>query len=137
MAAKLFISYSRRDFPFVRDFVRSLRESGMDVWLDVTNLSGGEPWNSRIETALKESAYVLVIVSPYSVKSAQVQREIEAAAQYQKLIIPVLLQTTVLCRRLQEIQYVDFRVNYEKALHILLARLRNQPPSATEDWLDI
>jgi hypothetical protein len=137
MPANLFVSYSRRDFPFVRDFVRSLRESGMNVWLDVTNLSAGERWSSRIETALKESAYVLVVVSPYSLKSAQVQREIEAADQYQKVIVPVLLQTTVLCKRLQEIQYVDFRVSYEKALHIVLARLRNQAPSATEDWLDI
>jgi len=137
MAAKLFVSYSRRDFPFVRDFVRSLRDAGMDLWLDVTNVSGGERWNARIETALKECTHCLVVVSPYSLKCAEVQREIETAAQYQKVIVPVLLQTTVLCKRLREIQYVDFRVRYQKALHILLGRLRKEAPNVTEDWLDI
>jgi hypothetical protein len=37
----------------------------------------------------------------------------------------------------REIQYVDFRVRYKKALHILLHRLRNEAPNVTEDWLNI
>ena len=106
MAAKLFISYSRHDFPFMRDLVRSLREAGMDLWLDVTSLSGGERWNTRIETALKECTHCLVVVSPYSMKSAQVAHEVEVADQHQKQIIPVLLQTANLSERLQTTQLV-------------------------------
>ena len=136
MAEKLFVSYSRRDFPFVRDLVRSLRIAGVDLWLDVVNLSGGERWNSRIEAALKACSHCLVVVSPYSMKSAEVAREIEVADQFQKEIIPLLLQTANLSERLRTIEWIDFRVTYEKALSILIARLRGEAPTTTEEWLD-
>jgi hypothetical protein len=136
MSLKLFISYSRRDFPFVRDFVRSLREAGMDLWLDVANIRGGERWNASIEAALNGCTHCLVIVSPYSMKSAAVAREINFATEHQKAMIPVLLQTTPLSEKLQSIQWVDFRVSFEKALRVLLARLRGEARSAVEEWLD-
>jgi len=107
----------------------------MDLWLDVTSLSSGERWNTRIETALKECTHCLVVVSPYSMKSAQVAHEVEVADQHQKQIIPVLLQTANLCERLQTTQWVDFRFSYETALRVLLARLRGETLSTTDEWL--
>lgn len=112
MAEKLFVSYSRRDFPFVRDLVRSLRNAGVDLWLDVANLSSGERWDSRIEAALKACSHCLVVVSPYSMKSAEVAREIEVADQFQKEVIPLLLQTANLSERLRTIEWSDAETHF-------------------------
>lgn len=124
---KLFISYSRYDLPFVRDLVHGLRHAGIEPWLDLANVSGGDRWDASIETALQQCSHCLVVVSPYSMRSVAVQRELEFALQQEKPVIPVLLQTTELPARLQSLQWVDFRINFERGLRSLLTRLRGAP----------
>jgi len=136
MSAKVFISYSRRDFRFVRDLALDLREAGMNPWLDVTSIRGSERWNSRIQSALQECAHFLLVVSPYSLKSPHVQRELRQALEDGKPIVPVLLQTTDLGEQLGDIEYIDFRVDYTKAFATLVSLLRGEDPQLS-DWLDI
>jgi hypothetical protein len=130
----VFISYSRRDFPFVHDLVQSLRGAGIRVWLDQSDIAGGEPWWKSIRDAIASHDFFIVVVSPYSSKSAEVKREIEYAAQLQKSIVPLLLQTTKAPpESLSALQRIDFRINYDKALRVLLTRLRNAPPNSADD----
>jgi hypothetical protein len=134
---KLFISYARRDFPFVRDLVQTLRAAGMELWLDVASIDVAADWANSIESALAACTHVLVVLSPYSMKSTAVAQEIELALKNSKPIIPILLQTTMnLPRTLQRIQWVDFRINYGKAVQSLLDRLRGHVHSAVDLWLD-
>lgn len=136
MSVKVFISYSRRDFRFARDLAQSLRDAQIDFWLDVAGIQGSERWNSKIESALMECTHFLIVVSPYSLKSPQVQREFNKAIESHKPIVPALLQTTELDERLRDIEYIDFRVNYGIALAKLVNFLHGQQPK-TPDWLEI
>lgn len=135
MGSQPFISYSRRDLPFVRDLVHSLRQANIEPWLDLTGVSGGDRWDARIESALKECPYCLVVVSTYSMSSVEVQRELEFALQQKKPVIPVLLQTTKLPERLRSVQWIDFRISYATALRALLAHLRGELWKADSDAL--
>jgi hypothetical protein len=134
-AARPFISYSRRDLPFVRDLVRGLRQAGIEPWLDLTGVSGGDRWNASIETALRECSHCLVVVSPYAMRSVEVRRELAFALQHHKPVVPVLLQTTQLPEDLKSSQWIDFRISYDRALRILLARLRGERLHADTDLL--
>ena len=122
----VFISYARRDSLFVNDLVRSLRDGGIDVWLDQTRISGGQNFRQSIANAIRERDCFIIVVSPYSMKSGEVKREVELAIELKKTIIPVLLQSTDLPAHLELLQWVDFRISYERGLRTLLGRLRNE-----------
>ena len=51
---KLFISYSRDDKSYVNELVDRLRDEGHVVWLDKSNLVGGELWWDAILKSLSE-----------------------------------------------------------------------------------
>ena len=51
--AQVFISYSRKDLDFVEQLASDLKEAGLDVWYDVSNLHGGSRWSKEIERAIK------------------------------------------------------------------------------------
>lgn len=136
MCPQPFISYSRHDLPFVRDLLRSLREAGMEPWIDLTNIPGGTPWNASIETALKNCSHCIVIVSPDSMKSNQVRREYEFALSQGKIVIPILLQTVAHMVGLQSIQWIDFRVTYSNPFRILVGRLKSET-FTTNDYIGI
>jgi|GEM_PF-5869925 len=42
MNPAVFLSYSRKDFPFERDIYRVLAAPGMEVWFNVLDMSAGE-----------------------------------------------------------------------------------------------
>src|SRR5215469_2578737 len=121
----VFVSYARRDLPFVRDLCGWLRSKGLDVWLDLTRIEAAQEWSSRIADAITTSSHFVVILSPYAMYSQAVLNEIRLAFQAGRKIIPVLLYETELPDCLAAIQWVDFRVSFERGCEELLARLRD------------
>ena len=92
----LFVSYAREDLDRVRPLVEALKEElafralPVDVWMDVSALRPGEQWDVAISEALKASLGLLIFLSPRSLASDWVQREVEIAATAAgRLIIPV------------------------------------------------
>lgn len=124
----MFISYARRDFLFVRDVVKQLREAGLKVWLDVTHINVGNAWQGDIEAGIKQCTHCLVVLSPYAIKSGEVQHEIDLALANQKTIIPLLLQTCRPPENIKHLQWVDFRVHFESSMAALLKRLQGEAP---------
>lgn len=61
--AKVFISYSRKDLSFVEQLATDLKKAGLDVWYDVSSLGGGARWRVEIEAAIKNSQFVIVVLS--------------------------------------------------------------------------
>ena len=53
--AQVFISYSRRDLPFVEQLVSDLKETGIDVWYDLSGLEGGSRFGIEIQNAIKKA----------------------------------------------------------------------------------
>ena len=66
---QVFISYSRKDLDFVEQLATDLKAAGLEVWYDLSGLEGGARWRIEIEKAIRESQYVLIVLSPDSVVS--------------------------------------------------------------------
>ena len=125
--AHIFISYSRRDEEFVRKLATSLSELGANVWIDVEDIPAGMKWSSAIQQGLRESQIMLVILSPDSTASTNVEDEWQDFLDNRKPIIPVLwrpVPSTDIHFQLRRIQYIDFHhQHYEEAFRQLTAEL--------------
>lgn len=126
-----FISYSRRDLPFVRDLSRSLGEHGIKAWVDLTSIRGGDRWTPEIEAGITKARVLVPVISRYSMRSQSVRNELEIASRLAKPIIPVVLDTENVPEALRAIQWIDFRGRYEKAFGALLKALQTERGSIT------
>lgn len=137
-AAPAFVSYSRADAEFSLKLAEDLKAGGANVWLDQLDIEPGERWARAVQTALSSAPRVLVILSPASVNSTNVEDEIAFALEKRKKVIPILYQDCEVPFQLVPFQYVDFRADYARGLGRLLKTLAGtsvplmsvSPPSA-------
>jgi hypothetical protein len=87
--------------------------------MDLASLRPGEVWRSTVHQAIAESEHFAVLLSPFSVKSTIVLEEISIARQVGKPIIPLLLQECDLPAGLGELQWIDFRLKFDRACSTL------------------
>jgi len=86
----IFISYSRKDQDYVNRLVQALEKHELPWWLD-NKIDYGDQWTREIEENLKKCQIFLLVMSPRSVESEWVQRELTFAQQLKKPIFPLLL----------------------------------------------
>ena len=120
---KIFLSYSRTDWPFVRDLLHELRRERLETWVDLSAFPAATDWPSATLQAIQDCSCFIIVVSPYALHSVNVRKELDKALEADKKIIPVLLQDAELPEKLASIQWVDFRVNFQSGLQRLLASL--------------
>ena len=76
-APYFFMSYSREDTVKQRRIIKELRQRGVNIWVDVENLTPGTPtWEREIEKAIRSSTGIIVLLSPESNNSEWVRREL-------------------------------------------------------------
>src|SRR5215216_3110503 len=104
----IFISYSKKDIDFARHLRVLLQDQGFAVWMDETKLVPSQRWWPTIEANIKSCAAFIVIMSPNSLESEWVEREILVAERQtsRKPIFPILLGGEV-WGRLGNLQYED------------------------------
>lgn len=76
-AGPIFISHSSADDGFVAELRQTLGELQLPVWVDSRNLRGGAKLDSEIARAIKQARQVIVVLSPSTVDSPWVRREIK------------------------------------------------------------
>ncbi len=89
-ASKVFISYSRRNQPFVEQLHAGLTRSGINTWVDWEGIPLTADWWREIEDAIEGADGFVFVISPDSLASEVCGRELQAAIQRQKRLIPVL-----------------------------------------------
>jgi formylglycine-generating enzyme required for sulfatase activity len=89
--ADVFISYARKDKGYTRKLADSLRKRGFEVWMN-DHLESGDRRLRTIEQAVRDSAAVVVVMTPESRDSKWVEREILPAESEGKPIFPLLLR---------------------------------------------
>jgi len=128
-APYFFMSYSREDTAKQRRIIKELRERGVEIWVDVENLTPGTPtWEREIERAIREAMGIIVLLSPESNNSEWVRREISFGEQHRKRIFPVLIEGddyTSTPLRLASHQRVDLRTRFEAGLDELAKALKD------------
>ena len=87
---QVFISYSRKDLAFVEHLAKDLIAAGLEVWYDQSRLEVGQRWGSEIQKAIRKSKYIVTVLSPNSVKSEWVEREILFASNRKLKVVPLL-----------------------------------------------
>lgn len=118
---RVFISYASKDRPTAKAIHAHLGLS-YDVFLDQHELYAGTNWEDGLRRSLEQTDVVVALVSPDSVASVWVTRELAYAEQLGKPCVPALLSGHPPLR-LIHLQYVDFRGTFEPALAELMLSL--------------
>ena len=91
MNTYIFISHTSADDDFVRELRVKLERSGVAVWVDSRNLRGGNKLEKEIEQAILDASHVIAVLSPRTINSPWVRKEIQFAENNEHNVIPLLL----------------------------------------------
>jgi hypothetical protein len=128
----IFLSHTSEDKPFVRRLKESLVNHGVTkVWLDEAEIQIGDSLIKKIDEGLQMTKYIGVILSPRSIESNWVEKELEIAmnreiASGEVVVLPLVMEQCDLPTFLQGKLYADFYSpeKYDESLQKLLRRLR-------------
>lgn len=90
----LFFSYSLKDASFVRKAYYFLKEAGYKCWLDIDQLSEGNPFNNAKDNPINNSRCILLFHSENTNDSEWINHELRYAFHMKKLILPILLDNS-------------------------------------------
>src|ERR1700675_3244814 len=95
MPAEVFLSHSSKDEKALLKLADVLRAHGVPVWFSEKHIRAAKQWHDEIGKALKRCDWFCVLLTPDSVKSKWVKRELLYALQddrYEDRVVPVLLR---------------------------------------------
>lgn len=123
-APEVFISYARKDEPMARRLASDLKKNKINTWVDVHEIDAGQSWARQIGKALDICRLMVLILTPASIASENVEDEWNYYLDKNKPIIPVLIQGCDLPYRLHKLQYIDFAgTSYDSALTQLITNI--------------
>lgn len=128
----IFLSHTSDDKPFVRRLKNDLERHGVTkVWLDEAEIQIGDSLIKKIEEGLKMTKYIGIVLSPRSIKSRWVEKELDLAMNREigsgeVVVLPLVMEECDLPTFLEGKLYADFYSpeKYEDSLQKLLRRLR-------------
>src|ERR1700730_15714174 len=100
----IFISYAKQDAQAAARICAALREAGMEVWFDQSELRGGDAWDAAIRRQIKTCALVIPIISSHTQGRAEGYFRLEwklaidrshLMAQDRPFLIPVVIDDTL------------------------------------------
>lgn len=123
---EVFLSHSGLDREFAEKIVKLLRRHGVPVWAGPSSIRGSQQWHDEIGDALERCDWFVILLSPNSIKSKWVKRELVFALdedRYERSIIPVVIRAGNYRKfswGLLSYQLVDFTEDFEKGCRALL-----------------
>jgi hypothetical protein len=137
-----FISYSSTDAAFAHRLAQDLKKANVNIWFDRWEIKVGDSISEKIEAGLRDSDYLIIVLSPRSVNSSWVRQELNAAhikeLEARKVVVlPALIEKCDVPLWLRDKHYADFRADYDYGLWELLEVLAPTqkpppPPPPTE-----
>ena len=126
----IFISYSSKDRRKADQLTKRLIESGLSVWIDQSGIGAASSWSGEIVEAIEQCKALIVLLSPHSIKSKNVVREVALASERNKRIVPLDLDNVILTRDLAFFLAGLQRTPFEKMELVItaaLASIEDQP----------
>lgn len=143
--AKIFLAHSSKDKQFVSRLASDLSQRGIDVWIDEAEIMVGDSLLGKIEQGITETDYLMVFLSPNSVKSEWVNREVRAALTQEIdtkriRVLPVVIEQCEIPGFLRDKRWLDFtsprsyKLNIKKIIErvALDSSTEGAPPSS--EW---
>ena len=124
--SEVFISHSNQDRAFVTRLVALLRKNRIPYWYSPKHIIGAAQWHDEIGKALARCDWFVVVLTPRSVNSRWVKKELLFAlnsALYDDRIVPILVRDCDfrhLSWTLDQIERIDFRASFDAGCHDLL-----------------
>lgn len=121
MTPTVFLSHNFADKPFARRLATDLDAQGIAYWLDEAEIKIGESLIEKIRGGIDAATYVAVILSPDSVNSPWVQREVDVALNQEiqgrrVKVLPLMYRKCDLPGFLLGKKYADFTDDARYAL---------------------
>jgi hypothetical protein len=126
---KVFISYSSKDSEFVTRLAIDLKKMGFETWLDKWEIKVGDDIFDKIQFGIRDSDYVVLVLSCNSVSSGWVDKEWKTVywseiASHNVRLLPALLNDCEIPEFLKFRKYADFRKGYDTAFEELLSPIK-------------
>jgi len=114
----VFISYSSKNREFAEKLATDLRASGVGVWFDQWEIKVGDSITQKINDGIHDNDYLAVVLSPDSVASDWVKKEINAAMMKELnrrsvFVLPILYRDCKIPALIADKRYADFRKSYQ------------------------
>lgn len=90
--ARVFLSYSRANAKLATALASALQRNGIVVWRDVSGIPGGVQWRDSLVGAFGKSDALLLLMTPESLDSKWVRRELEFADGKSLPIMPIVTE---------------------------------------------
>src|SRR6187402_2434136 len=90
--ADIFISYSSKDREKAEQLTELLASAGLSVWIDKQGIGAATSWSEEIVNALDACKAFVIMLSPSSIESKNVVRELALAFEKNKKILPLDLE---------------------------------------------
>jgi TIR domain len=136
----VFISHLSEDGDTARRMSRDLSVLGIDAWLDKWELEPGDSLDSKIEDAIRDSRFFLVLVSAASGDPTRWMRSELAKAMFfeqqsdKRKVLPVVLKPESLPVTLAGRFYIDLSASYVEGLFRVAAFIHGCAPGDI-DWV--
>jgi hypothetical protein len=88
---RLFVSHASEDGPAAVAISAALHSQGVGTWLATRDIQVGENYAAQIHDAIAASSHFVVLLSPASLASVHVQREVNLALDQGKALLPVVV----------------------------------------------
>jgi adenylate cyclase len=99
--ADIFISYSSKDRAQAEQLIELLASAGLSVWIDQSGIDIATSWSKEIVQAIDTCKAFVVLLSPNSILSKNVMKEVSLAAEQGKKILPLDLEPVELSEDLR------------------------------------
>ena len=97
----IFISYSSKDRDHAEQLTELLASAGLSVWIDQSGIEAAESWSESIVDAIDSCKAFIVMLSPASILSPNVVKEVSLASEKRKKILPLDLEPVELPKNMQ------------------------------------
>lgn len=129
---KIFISHSYQDKEFVHKLAKDLAAEGLTPWVNDWEIRVGDSLVQKISEGIRQSDYILVVLSENSLHSKWVQEEIKMAIQKnldsaKRVLIPVLGGKVEVPSYIRDMKYVDLSKSYREGIDEIVRTIRGQP----------
>lgn len=138
--SSIFLSHSHADKHFARRLAADLRVAGHAVWIDEAEINIGDSLIEKIREGLDQVDYVAAILSPASISSPWVTKELDIASnreikENRAVVLPLMVERVELPGFLLGKFYGDFTdpSQYKDTLDLLLRKLGPSTPLVQPD----
>ncbi len=87
----IFVSHATQDELVAKEITAALENQGVGTWLATRDIQVGDNYASQIYSAIAESTHFLVLLSPASIASNHVKRELNLAVDKDITILPLVV----------------------------------------------